>query len=125
MAKSTRGRFTLEFKQEAVRLVGSGRSQARASRGLAANVAAVENVPRGTFVSIATDVLAICEEFRGQSLTVPQFHKFQELWNCGIAGSILLELAAQFHSFTRSQKLRFCGTVYLAREVLMSGQVEL
>ena len=32
MRKSTRGRYTLEFKQEAVRLVESGQSQAAAAR---------------------------------------------------------------------------------------------
>ena len=69
--------------------------------------ASSENVPRGTFVSIATDVLAVCEEFRVHSFTVPQLHKFQGLWNCEIGGSILLELAAQFHSFTESQKPGF------------------
>ena len=34
MAKSTRGRYTLEFKQEAARLVESGQSQAAAARSL-------------------------------------------------------------------------------------------
>ncbi len=34
MAKSKRGRYTLEFKQEAVRLVESGQSQASVSRSL-------------------------------------------------------------------------------------------
>ena len=34
MTKSTRGRYTLEFKQEAVRLVESGQSQATAARSL-------------------------------------------------------------------------------------------
>jgi transposase len=34
MTKATRGRYTLEFKQEAVRLVESGQSQAAAARSL-------------------------------------------------------------------------------------------
>ena len=34
MTKSTRGRYTLEFKQEAARLVESGQSQAAAARSL-------------------------------------------------------------------------------------------
>ncbi len=34
MMKATRGRYTLEFKQEAVRLVESGQSQAAAARSL-------------------------------------------------------------------------------------------
>lgn len=34
MTKSTRGRYTLEFKQEAVRLVESGQSQAAVARSL-------------------------------------------------------------------------------------------
>jgi transposase len=34
MAKSTRGRYTLEFKQEAAGLVESGQSQAAAARSL-------------------------------------------------------------------------------------------
>ena len=34
MMKATRARYTLEFKQEAVRLVGSGQSIAAASRTL-------------------------------------------------------------------------------------------
>jgi len=34
MAKLKRGRYTLEFKQEAVRLVESGQSQAVAARSL-------------------------------------------------------------------------------------------
>src|ERR1700686_4617921 len=34
MTKSTRGRYTLEFKQEAARLVGSGQSQSAAARRL-------------------------------------------------------------------------------------------
>jgi transposase len=34
MTKATRGRYTLEFKQEAVRLVESGQSQAAAARNL-------------------------------------------------------------------------------------------
>jgi transposase len=34
MTKATRGRYTLEFKQEAVRLVESGQSIAAAARGL-------------------------------------------------------------------------------------------
>jgi transposase len=34
MTKATRGRYTLEFKQEAVRLVESGQSQAEAARSL-------------------------------------------------------------------------------------------
>lgn len=34
MAKSKRGRYTLEFKQEAVRLVESGQSQASVARSL-------------------------------------------------------------------------------------------
>ena len=34
MTKSKRGRYTLEFKQEAVRLVESGQSQARVCRSL-------------------------------------------------------------------------------------------
>ncbi len=34
MTKATRGRYTLEFKQEAVRLVESGQSQASAARSL-------------------------------------------------------------------------------------------
>ena len=34
MTKSTRARYTLEFKQEAVRLVGSGQSIAAAARSL-------------------------------------------------------------------------------------------
>jgi hypothetical protein len=34
MRKATRGRYTLEFKQEAVRLVESGQSQAAAARSL-------------------------------------------------------------------------------------------
>jgi hypothetical protein len=41
------------------------------------------------------------------SPTVSQFHKFQGLWNCGDAGSILLGLAPQLHSFTVSQKPGF------------------
>ena len=89
----------------------------------ASDVACSENVPRGTFVSIATDVLAICEELWASQFHSPtdsQFHKFQGLWNCGDAGSILLELAAQFHSFTGSQKLCFvelcnCGACVLRR----------
>jgi len=47
------------------------------------------------------------KNFGVHSFTVPQLHKFRELWNCGDAGSILLELAAQFHSFTVSQKPGF------------------
>ena len=34
MTKSKRGRYTLEFKQEAVRLVESGQSQAAVARSL-------------------------------------------------------------------------------------------
>ena len=34
MTRATRGRYTLEFKQEAVRLVESGQSQAAAARSL-------------------------------------------------------------------------------------------
>jgi transposase len=34
MMKATRGRYTLEFKQEAVRLVESGQSQAAVARSL-------------------------------------------------------------------------------------------
>ena len=34
MTKATRGRYTLEFKQESVRLVESGQSQAAAARSL-------------------------------------------------------------------------------------------
>ena len=34
MTKATRGRYTLEFKQEAARLVESGQSQAAAARSL-------------------------------------------------------------------------------------------
>jgi transposase len=34
MTKATRGRYTLEFKQEAVRLVESGQSMAAVSRSL-------------------------------------------------------------------------------------------
>jgi transposase len=34
MTKATRGRYTVEFKQEAVRLVESGQSQASAARSL-------------------------------------------------------------------------------------------
>ena len=34
MAKSTRGRYTLEFKQEAVRLLESGQTMAAAARSL-------------------------------------------------------------------------------------------
>jgi transposase len=34
MTKATRGRYTLEFKQEAARLVESGQSQAAVSRSL-------------------------------------------------------------------------------------------
>ena len=34
MTKATRGRYTLEFKQEAVRLAESGQSQAAAARSL-------------------------------------------------------------------------------------------
>ena len=34
MTKSTRGRYTLEFKQEAARLVESGQSMASAARSI-------------------------------------------------------------------------------------------
>jgi hypothetical protein len=44
------------------------------------------------------------------SPTGSQFHKIQGLWNCGIAGSILRELASQSHRFTKSS---VCGTVKL------------
>jgi transposase len=36
MTKATRGRYTLEFKQEAARLVESGQSQAAVARTLGA-----------------------------------------------------------------------------------------
>jgi len=47
------------------------------------------------------------KNFGVRSFTVPPFHKFQGLWICRTAGSILLGLAAQLHGFTGSQKLCF------------------
>ncbi len=43
MGKGTRGRYTLEFKQEAVRLVESGQTMAAAARSLGV-------VPRQNFI---------------------------------------------------------------------------
>jgi len=75
------------------------------------------NVPGGTFVSIAVDVLAVCEELRGSQLYSPTdspFHKFQPLWNRGERQSILLGLAStasQLHSFKKNQDLWNCEAV--------------
>jgi hypothetical protein len=66
------------FHVEGLAVQGTGRS----GNVLCCCALTAGNVPRGTFVSIATAVLAICEEFRGSEFHSPtgsQFHKFQGL----------------------------------------------
>ena len=59
MTKSKRGRYTLEFKQEAARLVESGQSQAAAARSLGVveqtlgNWVRLEKIDRGLFDAAA------------------------------------------------------------------------
>src|ERR1017187_3364272 len=72
MTKSKRGRYTLEFKQEAARLVESGQSQAAAARGLGGGEQTLGNWVRehraGTLKGAGSKPLVSAEQMENSRL---------------------------------------------------------